>query len=202
MKLLTYLNVQWLPIREYSDLLDTTHTIKDNKNSININEYDNDILFSKIKFQYENDKKLFSNLNFKIKSNSLTGVVGQTGSGKTTIVKLLLRFYDPQKGNIFIRERDIRDIKFKNLRKNIGYVSQDIFMFDGTIKENIAYPETEFDDDKIINAATLSQSKEFIDKLPKKYDTLIGERGQKLSSGQKQRIAIARAIYKNPYYYF
>ena len=180
------------------DLLDTTHTIKDNKNSININEYDNDILFSKIKFQYENDKKLFSNLNFKIKSNSLTGVVGQTGSGKTTIVKLLLRFYDPQKGNIFIGDRDIRDIKLKNLRENIGYVSQDIFMFDGTIKENIAYPETEFDDDKIINAATLSQSKEFIDKLPKKYDTLIGERGQKLSSGQKQRIAIARAIYKNP----
>ena len=180
------------------DLLDTNHTIKDNKNSIDINEYDNDILFSKIKFQYENDKKLFSSLNFKIKSNSLTGVVGQTGSGKTTIVKLLLRFYDPQKGNIFIGDRDIRDIKLKNLRENIGYVSQDIFMFDGTIKENIAYPETEFDDDKIINAAILSQSKEFIDKLPKKYDTLIGERGQKLSSGQKQRIAIARAIYKNP----
>ena len=110
---------------------------------------------------------------------------------------MLLRFYDPISGYILIGNQNIKGIKLKNLRKNIGYVSQDIFMFDGTVKDNIAYPNIG-DDDKIINAAKQSQSHEFIEKLPSGYDSLIGERGQKLSAGQKQRIAIARAIYKDP----
>jgi len=180
------------------DLLDTEHIIKDQKNAVNINNYDNDISFSNIKFQYDDNKNLFNDLKFIIKKKSLTGIVGQTGSGKTTIIKLLLRFYDSQKGNISIGDINIKNIKLKDLRKNIGYVSQDIFMFDGSIKENIIYPETEFNDNKVEEAAKLSQCLEFINKLPDKYDTLIGERGQKLSSGQKQRIGIARAIYKNP----
>ena len=180
------------------DLLNTDHTIKDNDNSIVINDFEEDIFFSDITFYYDRDKTLFKNLNFTIKNNSLTGIVGQTGAGKTTIIKLLLRFYDPKNGNISIGNHQIKKIKLKNLRENIGYVSQDIFMFDGTIKENIAYPDINCDDEQVNKAATLSQCFEFIDKLPDKYDTLIGERGQKISAGQKQRIAIARALYKNP----
>ena len=180
------------------DLFNTEHTIKDNDNSIVINDFEEDIFFSDIIFYYDKDKPLFKNLNFTIKNNSLTGIVGQTGAGKTTIIKLLLRFYDPKNGNISIGNHQIKKIKLKNLRENIGYVSQDIFMFDGTIKENIAYPNINCNDEQVNKAAALSQCSEFIDKLPNKYDTLIGERGQKLSAGQKQRIAIARALYKNP----
>lgn len=180
------------------DLLNTEHIIKDNEDAITINNFDENIFFSNIGFNYDESKSLFKNLNFTIKNNSLTGIVGQTGSGKTTIIKLLLRFYDPKNGNILIGNHQIKKIKLKNLRENIGYVSQDIFMFDGSIKENIAYPDIGCDDEQINKAAALSQCSEFIEKLPNKYDTLIGERGQKLSAGQKQRISIARALYKNP----
>ena len=140
----------------------------------------------------------FIPINFIIQKNSLIGIVGQTGSGKTTIIKLLLRFYNTNKGEIYIGDTKINDIKINNLRENIGYVSQEIFLFDGTIKQNIAYPPSDMNNDKLYKAAKLSQASEFINKLPNKYDTLIGERGQKLSVGQKQRLAIARALYKDP----
>ena len=179
------------------DLLDTPQKIKDNKNSIILNDFNHDINFKNINFHYLESKPIFNNLNLTIKKNSLVGIVGQTGSGKTTIIKLLLRFYDTIGGSVNIGSNEIKNIKIKNLRENIGYVSQDIFMFDGSIKDNIAYPNIG-DDDKVVTAAKQSQAHEFIMKLENGYDTLIGERGQKLSEGQKQRIAIARAIYKNP----
>ena len=179
------------------DLLDTPQKIKDNKNSIILNDFNHDINFKNINFHYLESKPVFDNLNLKIKKNSLVGIVGQTGSGKTTIIKLLLRFYDTIGGSVNIGSNEIKNIKIKNLRENIGYVSQDIFMFDGSIKDNIAYPNIG-DNDKVVTAAKQSQAHEFIIKLENGYDTLIGERGQKLSEGQKQRIAIARAIYKNP----
>ena len=179
------------------DLLDTPQKIKDNKNSIILNDFNHDINFKNINFHYLESKPIFNNLNLTIKKNSLVGIVGQTGSGKTTIIKLLLRFYDTIGGSVNIGSNEIKNIKIKNLRENIGYVSQDIFMFDGSIKDNIAYPNIG-DDDKVATAAKQSQAHEFIMKLENGYDTLIGERGQKLSEGQKQRIAIARAIYKNP----
>ena len=179
------------------DLLDTPQKIKDNKNSIILNDFNHDINFKNINFHYLESKPIFDNLNLTIKKNSLVGIVGQTGSGKTTIIKLLLRFYDTIGGSVNIGSNEIKNIKIKNLRENIGYVSQDIFMFDGSIKDNIAYPNIG-DNDKVVTAAKQSQAHEFIIKLENGYDTLIGERGQKLSEGQKQRIAIARAIYKNP----
>tara|TARA_A100001011_G_scaffold270241_1_gene279472 strand:- start:282 stop:2075 length:1794 start_codon:yes stop_codon:yes gene_type:complete len=179
------------------DLLDTPQKIKDNKNSIILNDFNHDINFKNINFHYLESKPVFNNLNLTIKKNSLVGIVGQTGSGKTTIIKLLLRFYDTIGGSVNIGSNEIKNIKIKNLRENIGYVSQDIFMFDGSIKDNIAYPNIG-DNDKVVTAAKQSQAHEFIIKLENGYDTLIGERGQKLSEGQKQRIAIARAIYKNP----
>ncbi|MAW74335.1 MAG: ABC transporter [Candidatus Marinimicrobia bacterium] len=180
------------------DLIDTKFTINDSKTATELNNYNQDIHFENIQFYYDSEKPLFNNLNLKIKKNSLLGIVGQTGSGKTTIIKLLLRFYDPIKGQIKIGDRNIKDIKINNLREHIGYVSQEIFMFDGSVKDNIAYPPSNNNLDDIILAAKQSQAHEFIKKLPNGYDTFIGERGQKLSVGQKQRIAIARALYKNP----
>jgi|TARA_B100001741_G_C16533803_1_gene590842 ATP-binding cassette subfamily B protein len=180
------------------DLIDTKFTINDSKTATELNNYNQDIHFENIQFYYDSEKPLFNNLNLKIKKNSLLGIVGQTGSGKTTIIKLLLRFYDPIKGQIKIGDSNIKDIKINNLREHIGYVSQEIFMFDGSVKDNIAYPPSNNNLDDIILAAKQSQAHEFIKKLPNGYDTFIGERGQKLSVGQKQRIAIARALYKNP----
>ena len=180
------------------DLLDTPHKIKDAENAVILDDFNKDILFENIEFYYQDKKPIFNNLNLSIQKNSLVGIVGQTGSGKTTIIKLLLRFYDPINGSIKIGNHETKDIKLKKLRENIGYVSQDIFMFDGSIKDNIAYPNIGDDNEKIITAAKQSQSHEFIIKLPDGYDTFIGERGQKLSEGQKQRIAIARALYKDP----
>jgi len=180
------------------DLLDTPHEIKDKEDAIELNNYNDDINFQNITFSYQQDKPLFDNLNFTIKCNTLVGIVGQTGAGKTTIIKLILRFYDSISGTIKIGNQDIKNIKLKNLRENIGYVSQDIFMFDGTVIDNIAYPTTDNNIDKVIQAAKQSQAHEFIEKLPGGYQSMIGERGQKLSAGQKQRIAIARALYKDP----
>jgi len=180
------------------DLLETEHTIKNNKNSVNLDDFNQDIIFDNIEFNYQIDKPLFNELNFIIKKHTLVGIVGQTGAGKTTIIKLLLRFYDPKSGSIIIGDHKINNINIENLRENIGYVSQEIFMFDGSIKDNIAYPPDSFNNDRLILAAQQSQSEEFINKLPNGYDTLVGDRGQKLSVGQKQRLAIARALYKNP----
>ena len=180
------------------DLLETDSLIHDHKDTIILDNYNQNIKFCDVGFSYENNKMLFNNINFTIQKNSLTGIVGQTGSGKTTIIKLLLRFYNSNKGDIYIGNTKLNDIKINNLRNNIGYVSQEIFLFDGTIKQNIAYPPSNINDDKLYKAARLSQASEFIESLPMKYDTLIGERGQKLSVGQKQRLAIARALYKNP----
>jgi len=179
------------------DLLDTPQKIKDNKESIILDDFNHNINFNNINFYYSENKPIFKNLNLNINKNTLVGIVGQTGSGKTTIIKLLLRFYDTISGSINIGSHEIKNIQIKNLRENIGYVSQDIFMFDGSVKDNIAYPNTG-NDDQIITAAKQSQAHEFIIKLENGYDTFIGERGQKLSEGQKQRIAIARALYKNP----
>ena len=180
------------------DLLDTPHKIKDDTKSFILKDFNHDISFRNVQFHYQDEKPVFSNLNLSIKKNTLIGIVGQTGAGKTTIIKLLLRFYDPIKGTINIGDHNIKNIKLKNLRENIGYVSQEIFMFDGSINENIAYPEIGENNDKIMTVAKQSQAHEFIEKLPDGYNTSIGERGQKLSEGQKQRLAIARALYKNP----
>ena len=181
-------------------LLQSTFKIKDPKNPQEIDSYMADINLSSVCFRYSTGPEIISDLDLKIKSGQLTGIVGQTGSGKSTIVKLLLRFYDPIDGSISIGNTDIRELRINDLRTNIGYVSQEGFIFDGTIKENIIYPKRvdDIDTDRFNEAVRLCQIKEFASKLPDEYDTQLGERGQKLSVGQKQRICIARAIYKNP----
>ena len=180
------------------ELLIIKSAINDSESPIINSNYKANIHFSDINFHYESNNPVFNNLNFTIEGGKFIGIVGQTGSGKTTLAKLLLRFYDPVLGKVKINNINIKDIAIKELRKHIGFVSQDTFLFDGTIKDNIAYYDEHASFNDIEIAAKKSQSEEFINNLPNGYDTLIGERGQKLSGGQKQRLAIARAILKNP----
>ena len=180
------------------NLINTPIKIKNLSNPEKIDDFMAHINFENINFSYDDEHTIFNNLNVQIKSGELIGIVGSTGAGKTTIAKLLLRFYDPQSGYIKIGSTDIKNISTNELRKNIGFVSQEIFLIDGTIKENILYSHMDYDEETLIDASKKSQAHEFISKLPNGYDTLVGERGQKLSVGQKQRLAIARAIYKNP----
>ncbi len=141
---------------------------------------------------------ILRDLTFRIPAGTTAAIVGPTGSGKTTVIKLLLRFYDVQAGRIRLDGHDIRDLTFDTLRGAIGLVSQDVFLFHGSVRENIAYGTFDADLDDITAAARTAEAHEFIMALPDGYDTIIGERGQKLSGGQRQRISIARAVLKNP----
>ena len=179
------------------DVLDVKASIIDGKNS-DFKDYYNDIRFKNIEFYYNKNNKVFEGLNFDIKKGEVVGIVGSTGVGKTSLVKLMLRLYDSQNGDIFIGDKNIKDLKLEKLRKNIGLVSQDTFLFDGSIQDNIVYPEKDPNLDQMRYVSDLSQSSEFIEQFPDKFHTLIGERGVRLSGGQRQRLAIARALYKNP----
>jgi len=151
-----------------------------------------------ITFAYNGRNSILKNLSLHIPSGATIGVVGATGSGKSTLVKLLLRFYEPQQGQILIDGTDIRELNLQELRRCIGWVSQDVFLFHGTVTENIRYGSFDATREQIIHAAKLAEAHEFIEQLPQGYDTIVGERGQKLSGGQRQRLAIARAILKDP----
>jgi ATP-binding cassette subfamily B protein len=156
------------------------------------------IALEDVNFSYVDNFPVLNNVSINIKKGSTTAIVGSTGSGKSTLIKLLLRLYDVKAGKIKFDDIDIKDLNIHSLRKTIGLVSQDIFLFEGTVFENIAYGNLEASNDDIWKAAKLSESDEFINLLPNKEDTIVGERGQKLSGGQRQRISIARAILKNP----
>ncbi|MDA9607794.1 ABC transporter ATP-binding protein/permease [Candidatus Actinomarina] len=151
-----------------------------------------------VNFSYVDNFPVLNDVSINIKKGSTTAIVGSTGSGKSTLIKLLLRLYDVKAGKIKFDDIDIKDLNIHSLRKTIGLVSQDIFLFEGTVFENIAYGNLEASNSDIWKAAKLSESDEFINLLPNKEDTIVGERGQKLSGGQRQRISIARAILKNP----
>jgi len=180
------------------DLLKTEDNIIEKANPEAIDSLKYDIHFNNISFSYSDSSTLFSNFTMEIKYGSSVGIVGDTGSGKTTLAKLLLRLYDPDKGNIFIGEKNIASLSVENLRSKIGIVSQDTFLFNASVKDNISYGNESCSMDEIILAAKQSQCDEFISSLSNGYDTLIGERGQRLSGGQRQRLAIARAIVRNP----
>ena len=180
------------------DLIQTKKKIINHPNAIIIDSLMNDITFNKISFNYDGKENLFKNFNLKIPFGSSVGIVGDTGSGKTTIAKLLLRLYEPTDGSIYIGKYNINEIDINSLRKKIGIVSQDSFLFNSTIKNNISYGITNPLIEDIEDAAIQSQSIEFIDKLPFGFDTAVGERGQTLSGGQQQRIAIARTLMRQP----
>ncbi|KXK41238.1 ABC transporter ATP-binding protein, partial [Nitrosomonas europaea] len=139
-----------------------------------------------------------NHLSLTVHAGQTIALVGATGSGKSTVVKLLLRFYEPQQGRILLDGHDIRDLRLHDLRKSIGLVSQDVYLFHGTVYENIAYGSSSASMEDVIAAARTAEAHDFIMELPDDYQTIVGERGQKLSGGQRQRISIARAVLKNP----
>ena len=180
------------------DLLNTDVHIPENDDPIEPENLRSDIRFESISFNYPDGQDLFKDFSMEIGYGTSIGIVGDTGSGKTTLAKLLLRLYDPSSGSIKIGDQNIRDMSISSLRNKIGVVNQETFLFDGTIRNNIGYGSSDFNEEDIIRAAEQSQCTEFISSLRDGYDTIIGERGQKLSGGQKQRLAIARAIIRQP----
>ena len=150
-------------------------------------------------FHYvDTDTNVLSNLTLDIKAGEYVALVGSSGAGKTTMCSLIPRFYDVTSGEIDIDGMDIRKMTQKSLRRNIGIVQQDVYLFDGTIRDNIAYGKPGASDEEIIAAAKRASIHDFIMELPQQYDTYVGERGTRLSGGQKQRISIARVFLKNP----
>ena len=180
------------------DLIQTKKNIVNHPNAIVRDSLRDDITFNQISFNYDGKERLFENFSLKIPFGSSVGIVGDTGSGKTTIAKLLLRLYEPNSGSICIGNHNIEEIDINSLRKKIGIVSQDSFLFNSTIKDNISYGIVNPLEKDIKEASIQSQSFEFIDKLPLGFGTFIGERGQTLSGGQQQRIAIARTLMRKP----
>lgn len=157
-----------------------------------------EIQLHNVTFAYRDRSPVIENLSLRIPAGQTTAIVGSTGSGKSTLVKLLLRFYEIQSGTITLDGIDIRELRLRELRQAIGWVSQDVFLFHGTVAENIAYGTFDATPEEIRAAAEIAEAQEFIQQLPQGYEMIVGERGQKLSGGQRQRLAIARAILKNP----
>jgi ATP-binding cassette subfamily B protein len=185
-------------VRRVMGLLDTPVAILPGQQPLPLGRVQGEVAFEAITFAYNGRHPVLKDLSLHIPAGATIGIVGATGSGKSTLVKLLLRFYDVQGGRILIDGQDIRDLNALDLRRCIGWVSQDVFLFHGTVAENIAYGSFDATREQIIHAAQQAEAHEFIKELPQGYDTLVGERGQKLSGGQRQRLAIARAILKNP----
>jgi subfamily B ATP-binding cassette protein MsbA len=179
------------------NIIDNPIITKNDENLPNLKITKCNIKFENISFNYVNTKdKAIKKINLEIKGSSMTAFVGHSGAGKSTIINLLPRFYEPQEGKIFIDEQNIHELTLYSLRKNISLVSQDVILFDDTIKANIAYADPKASQNQIIEACRFAAADEFIDKLPDAYETFIGENGVRLSGGQKQRISIARAILK------
>ena len=179
------------------DLIDTPIKILDGKKNIYPKDIKGKIDFQNVSFHYPNRKSTLKNINIEIKENSTLGIVGLTGSGKSTLIKLLLRIYDFEEGIISIDNIPIKDIKIKSLRRCISLVSQDTYLFHGTVQENISYGSNQSNLKEIIKSAKIAEAHDFIKQLPNGYKTIVGERGQRLSGGQRQLIALARAILKN-----
>ena len=165
---------------------------------LSVDHLKGDIVFKDVSFNYDSTKLVLKDINLSIRKGETVAFVGPSGAGKTTICSLIPRFYDVNDGAISIDGIDVREMTQESLRGQIGIVQQDVFLFTGTIKENIAYGNLEASDEEIYEAARKAHLEEYIASLPKGYETQIGERGLKLSGGQKQRLAIARMFLKNP----
>lgn len=184
--------------KRYLELLETEPDVSDAPNAKTITNIKGNISYKDVTFGYENKDKILKNLNLTINAGETVALVGPSGAGKTTLCSLLPRFYDVDEGAIQIDGIDIRDLTLESLRTHIGIVQQDVFLFDGTIRENIAYGDLNASEEAIWEAARRAQLEELIQEYPDGLDTMIGERGVKLSGGQKQRLSIARMFLKNP----
>ena len=212
---LLYVNFFFMPIRRLSnftqqfeqgmagferflEILKIETEVKEREDAVELKNVRGDVEFRNVTFSYDNNKYVLSNINLKIPAGKTVAIVGPSGAGKTTLCHLIPRFYDIQNGEILIDGRDIRDYTIRSLRRNIGLVQQDVFLFTGTIKDNIMYGKLDATFPEIVEAAKKAHAHEFIMSFPDGYDTYIGERGVKLSGGQKQRISIARVFLKDP----
>ena len=185
--------------RRFLDVMETESEIRDADNAVELTDVKGHVRYDHVSFHYSDDETpVLSDISIDIPAGKSIALVGPSGSGKTTICSLLPRFYDVTGGSITVDGKDIRGLTLKSLRSQIGMVQQDVYLFDGTIKANIAYGKPGASDEEIINAAKCASIHDFIMELPDGYDTYVGERGTRLSGGQKQRISIARVFLKNP----
>lgn len=181
------------------EILDTRPNISDHENSASLDKFQKSIVFKNVNFFYEDSvEPILNDISFSINKGEILALVGPSGGGKSTLVDLIPRFYDPTSGEIMIDNINVKDVKIQSLRKLMGIVTQETFLFNESVKNNIAYGLENYPLDKIIEAAKAANAHNFIIEMPNGYDTIIGERGIKLSGGQRQRLSIARAILKNP----
>lgn len=186
-------------IERFNEIMETEPEIVDAKDAIELKDVKGEVEFSDVSFHYESDNQnVLTHLSLKVKAGESIALVGPSGGGKTTLCSLIPRFYEVSSGSILVDGNDIKKVTVNSLRDNIGVVQQDVYLFSGSVRENIAYGKVDATDEEIIEAAKLAGAHEFISSLPEGYDTYVGERGVKLSGGQKQRISIARLFLKNP----
>ncbi|MDF2893026.1 MAG: thiamine transporter permease [Clostridia bacterium] len=212
---LLYINTLLMPIRKLIDfteqfqrgmtgferfleIMDTEPDILDKEDSVELQNVKGMVTFNNVSFKYDEGVHVLNNIDLKLNPGETVALVGPSGGGKSTLCSLIPRFYEVTEGSIRIDNVDVRDIKLESLRKNIGIVQQDVYLFAGTIMENIRYGKPDASDEEVIAAARKANAHEFIEAFEKTYETYVGERGVKLSGGQKQRISIARAFLKNP----
>ena len=184
--------------KRYTDLLDMEPDVKDRAGAVPVSHLRGDIRYEQVTFGYSDQAPVLQGIDLSIRAGETVALVGPSGAGKTTLCSLLPRFYDVLEGRITIDGQDIQHMTLDSLRSQIGIVQQDVFLFDGTIRENIAYGKLDASEEEIWMAARRAQMESLILSMPEGLDTLIGERGVKLSGGQKQRLSIARMFLKNP----
>ena len=186
-------------LERFFEIMDAPIDITDAPNASQLTQVRGDVCFDNVSFQYDQESQtVLSHINLTVQAGSNIAIVGPSGSGKTTLCSLIPRFYDVTEGCIKIDGTDIKKVTQHSLRSNIGVVAQDVYMFSGTVRENIAYGNPGASFEQIVEAAKLAGADEFIKSLPDGYNTYVGEHGTKLSGGQKQRISIARVFLKNP----
>lgn len=186
-------------VERFVEIMNEVPEIVDSENAVDIENVQGEIEFRDVSFSYvKGEKQILNNLNLKIRKGGNVALVGPSGGGKTTLCNLIPRFYEAESGEILLDGKNIKDITLRSLRSNIGVVAQDVYLFSGTIRDNLVYGKADATDEELIEATKKAGAHEFISALPDGYDTYIGERGVKLSGGQKQRISIARVFLKNP----
>ncbi len=186
-------------VERFAEIMDEVPEITDSPDAVEIENVQGEIEFRNVSFSYvKGEKEILHHLNLKIQKGENVALVGPSGGGKTTLCNLIPRFYEPESGEILLDGKNIKDITLRSLRSNIGVVAQDVYLFSGTIRDNLIYGKADATEEEIVEAAKKAGAHEFISSLPNGYDTYVGERGVKLSGGQKQRISIARVFLKNP----